>query len=417
MSFCPIDNNEDLLKVYKYVRTALEKQIVENKPVDVKAIAKKLYDSVLARTKDQAKALSYAHLVPGLVTQAYGASQKVKHYFLDTNYSVDDAAKLERSWQEKPLEKVADYLGLNQDMQKAVKDAEELVATEKQIESSNSQNVVNWIPVRDYAIPDTLLSTTGQEAQTDEDNRIPENNVKDPEMAMYYTVLRSLISGTYPGIKGQPHLTMMAMSRLPINKLYPKTQRETERNPDLSKGYDKVFIHTVTDADGNIIYFDQNGKVTTEDKGVPVYFPVRLSLEQVQKPTNETQAAKLKKQEAYLKEMLDYIKANPSSNQIISTIDGGSQGFLDSSKELKPLNELSKFLYPTIEFRVDEKGAPFMRVPRYQQDVAIVMNNFSKELATDIARLLLNKVTRNGQEMTMAQKSNLLFPYIALNNE
>lgn len=418
MSFCPIDNNEDLLKVYKYVRTALEKQIVENKPIDPKAIAKKLYDSVLARTKDQAKALSYAHLVPGLVRQAYGASQKVSDYFLDTNYSVDDAARLERSWRESPLEKVAEYLDLNKDMAEVVDSAKQVVATQTQIESSNKQNAIAWIPVRDYALPETLLATTGQEAQTDRDNRIPENNIKDPEMAMYYSVQRALVSNpNYPGIKGQAHLTMMTMSRLPINKLYPKTQRETEANVDLAKGYDKVFIQTVTDADGNIIYFDQTGKVTTEDKGMPVYFPVRLSLEQVQEPGSDAKAQQLKEEEAYLKEMLDYIKSNPESNQIISSINGGGMGFLDSSKELKPLSELSKSLYPTIEFRVDESGAPFMRVPRYQQDVAIVMNNFPEDVARNIARLLLNKVMRNGQEMTIAQKANVLFPYLSPNTE
>ena len=51
--------------------------------------------------------------------------------------------------------------GLNQDLAKAAESAEQVVATEKQIESSNEQNAPSWIIVRDYALPSTLFATNG----------------------------------------------------------------------------------------------------------------------------------------------------------------------------------------------------------------------------------------------------------------
>jgi predicted NAD-dependent protein-ADP-ribosyltransferase YbiA (DUF1768 family) len=417
MSFCPINKNEDLLKVYKYVRTALEKQINDNKKVDPKAIARELYDYVLRKSNDPAKALSYAHLVPSLTRQAYGASDKVSGYMAQTNFDINAITNLAIDWKTNPLEKVSKYLGLDEEPIKQIEEAAEVQGNKNAAEESKEQNLLdNWITVRDYALPGDLLATTGQEAQTDADNQIPENNIKNPEVALYYSVQRQLVqSAEYPGVNGPVHMTMMTLSRIPVSKMYPKQRRETEEAPQLALGYNKVFINVLTDSNGNIIYFDPSGKVTTESEGVPIYFPARLSLEQVQKPDTEERAKQLKDQEALLKEMLDYIRKNPEQNQITSVIMGGSMGYTDDSKELVPIAGLSKFLYPKIEIRVGENGGPYMRVPRYQTDVALQMGEISEERARSIARLLLNPISdKNGKLLDDRAKASILFPYIAV---
>jgi len=409
MGFCAIDNNESLASVYRYVRESIENAIINKKNINPEAIAKELYDYVIEQSKDKDKALSYAHLIPDMIRQAAGASTKVSDYMVDTNFNLNAINKKAKEWRTAPdLNAVAKYIGVEIVTAQDAEEAAKLAAQQQSVDDVEEKLLDTWVEVVDYAIPNSLFTTTGQEA-------LPgKKNIPDPAVAMHYTVLRNIIRNglQLKGYSGKVYLTTMALSRLSPDKLDSRQKAEIDADPGLAANLDKIFVQVLTDAQGNPLNFNSNGEYIEKD-GKNVYFYVRQTLETVQTPKTEEEAKKLQLQKKTLDNSLAMLAQDPANNIIINEITGGDVGFLEFSQEPSRVSDLSMAVYPSLSIKKGPDNNIYLTSPTMNKDVQIYMDAITETEASEMADFLLNPISYNKKGVTTrlkeSDKANFFF--------
>lgn len=485
---CALTNEQQkqlLAKVYK----DLQKKSKAEDPFSLEGYVKELHDLVLNKTKDNALALTYAQLVPEFMTLAFTGRKELKQSLRNKGLSSDALDDMVESFQK--LDNVIAVTGkpLTEDTVKTVQEsvAQELeqpaevepISPEKVEEESKE---INKYPYK----TNTILSSTGQEGLVNDQGNW--TNVKDPEQQFYYDFLDKFSEaldnqgGTADeleinGFKGF-RLKIVRKNQIPIEVARPDEQRlvRGERKDSKTGQFisaeqgQKLYYGgigaAVTDNNGNILYFDKNHNVVSNnDPGAkPIYFSLRnvyeengelmvkgydvQSVEEIA-TTMFTPTASVKSlsdlkesdpglynsliekartirntQMVILKTVRDYLKLN-KSNEVLADITGVSRGTLDIRNEAgTPINSID-WANSDVDFNIvvadrdnpqmnESKGGLYIRVPNHRS-IPIQRNNFGPKEIDSINALLFDEVTWDArgkqQRVPDAIKKDLIETY------
>lgn len=318
-------------KVVKDLLTMSEK----GQPFVMKDYILSLYNRVSEVSGDKALAETYAALVPSKIGLARAVNKTIKKLVPD----VQEVEQLESEFEN--IDNVSKYLNLTP--------SEGTLVPSNQ--PSPEQAEVNKPVTRGaHTIslrPNTLLATTGNEGKE--------------SLEFSYGFIRSLsdLDDTQIFSDESGYYISLANGGT-VLRLGVDTNNDRHLNS---------IVSVVTDENGNVIYFDDNYKVTTKDKGKAVFFEFRDSAEQVQ-TAREIQMTKgfltLQDAERALKQEMNlirfikgYLNANPNS-KLVNKISGISNGFLDVKfdNQVNLKDYANQFNNYTVSILVsaDEKG-------------------------------------------------------------
>jgi hypothetical protein len=275
-------NKEQIIDLYEVIYGEIHDRIVDDKlPVfNIKTLIKEVYEGV-----DESKALIYAQAVPDILTLV-SMDDRVKKYLKELRdkklFSLDDLADLGDEFS-KSLDNVLKYVTPEEksfeEVQEIIMDhntnqynfdiidgtEENLIWTEKQFEGQKAVSAYMTVPQQAVAINPEFI--------TDE-NR----NFEDPEKALIYSVIQNITYITRQRLlntddvvyNGEKLKLRVVQSQSVKEKLTPTDKAWLDANP-LYRGV----IALISDEEGNILYFDNEGKITTEDTGIMVYQNIR----------------------------------------------------------------------------------------------------------------------------------------------
>lgn len=324
-----------------------------NKPLLVKDYIQSVYNLVYTKSGDHAMALDYTRLVPHLIMRSMIKDEDLMDHLLSNGFDLAALNSIKKKFTQQ-IENVENYISSNN---KALEDLKEL---QKQVIDNGDKLEPNplravgsrVLPIQEFrAAPPTALADRGQEAISWKEGD-PNFNVPNPGVAFYYKAKRRIVellsdpsvdfnseNLVYPGF-GKIKLTIMSSSRIPEDQLYPNTPVNTEAH---KKGVSMV----VTDQYGTPIRLDSDLNVNFQS-GKMVYYHIRRtdnivdgdnvtmttedmnSVDALVRSTNVTREEAtdvIKQQIKFIDDLRKYINQDPTTNQIIANINGGSLGY------------------------------------------------------------------------------------------
>ena len=295
---------EQLNMLFQKIVKDLLTSIDEGQPFNIKQYTESIYNRVNEKTGNQALAQTYAALVPSKVALARAVSKEIKKFVPN----IQEIEQLEADFED--FDKVGEYLGLVKQAPVIVTDTSGTAQNEAEI-AHEELNPVSPIVKTFSAKPNNLHTTTGNE--------------KDPDMAFSYGFIRHLTEGKKVNSEETGYfLTMMRAD-------------EAIRLEDVSRNELRSGVaHVITDADGNILYFDDSYNPTNAGNGRPVFFNVRENEETLQTVEERAKTLGISEKDARekfkaQKEQTDLQKKyimSGSGRKIIQTIYQASNGFI-----------------------------------------------------------------------------------------
>jgi hypothetical protein len=422
---------------------------------DINKFAKELYDELMdpAAPTEEEKALLYIQAVPDIFLLVAGDAQ-VQDYIIDNNISLNDIIKLSRKFAPTDLKAVKETVATKKKTVKQIK-----------VEIEKINVAANQLVLKDPATGTTYkaragqnkarvlspLATTPQQAvaQNPETLTEEERNKIDEEKAMFYTVVKNI---AYLANAKQPDQQDVEYNGVPIRlKPVPVTSVDinyfTQKDQEFIKKYPDGMVSFVSDTEGNIQFFTEDGEITDEANGRPVYQYIRkvnlkdgkLLLsnradfyytlvspeEQVEQmklnaiknkiPFRDAFAkAKIKEIAALQKRELNQLYAlrtflteNPKAN-VLLPITGGSTGYIDAT--YKPLEDTDITVDEIKDYYVEPAGAKsgfsFFILSRTRGGVAIdtpvymQRGDMTAELANKIATVLTTEAKLEGETLS-----------------
>ena len=369
-------HNALLKKVAKDVFTMIEDKTAFN----IDDYVKYIYDRVYTKTNDQARAVTFASLVPNKLVIARAHSAKIKNHVP----GADAIEKLEKDFLD--YDSVVKYLKLKKEV-KSFKGT----SSPEELEAQDAKHANKTIPTVSSGIfsarPDTYFATLGNE--------------DDPKMAFSYAFIRDLINntGVYSDNTGY-HLTAM---------LAKNAVRESDDYPGFVYK-DNPVLNVITDESGEVLYFDENFKQTTPENGKPVAFFLRNKADKVQtsaelmshsadKVNPKVADQYLKDQQEKINSIIQYIKGG-KNRKITSKIVNAKTGFIDVKyNKYSRLSKLKLFIQdPVIQVfntqkEIDENGRE-----RNRQVYALTSSNDKEKFNHKIVfRTIENSNVNNGE--------------------
>ncbi len=276
---------EQIIDLYEVIYGEIVDRISDKKlPVfNVETLIKEVYDAIES-PENPGKGLLYAQAVPDILTLV-SMDDDVKKYLKGLRdkklFSLDDLADLADEFSD--LDNVLKYVTPEQesfdDIQERIIDhntnkynfdivdgtESDLIWTEKQFKGQKASSAYMTVPQQAKAISPEFV--------TDE-NR----NLENPEAALIYDVIQSITYLTrerplntddviYDGKKLKLRIVESQSIK---DKLISDDRDFLDNNP-----FYKGVVAVVSDEEGNMLYFDKEGKLTTEGNGIIVYQNIR----------------------------------------------------------------------------------------------------------------------------------------------
>jgi len=278
-------NKDQVVDLYEVIYGEIYDRINDKKlPVfNIETLIKEVYDAIES-PENPGKGLLYAQAVPDILTLV-SMDDDVKKYLKGLRdkklFSLDDLADLADEFSD--LDNVLKYVTPEQesfdDIQERIIDhntnkynfdivdgtESDLIWTEKQFKGQKASSAYMTVPQQAKAISPEFV--------TDE-NR----NLENPEAALIYDVIQSITYLTrerplntddviYDGKKLKLRIVESQSIK---DKLISDDRDFLDNNP-----FYKGVVAVVSDEEGNMLYFDKEGKLTTEGNGIIVYQNIR----------------------------------------------------------------------------------------------------------------------------------------------
>jgi hypothetical protein len=264
---------------------------------DAEVFMRDLFNLLTTNGADPVNAMDYIQHVPALLLLSSASSTESGDHMVDSGVDLNKLTKLNRDFKA-DVQNVAKYLDVNKGMQEVVKEIinESLpetgvipTETYDKIESKDASN-----PPVFTAYPETAFSVFNQEAKGYDGFDVKSNVVDDdPVKLAYYAVVRKINdllannnllnadSLEYDGIQGI-FLRLVPGSFIPMKRLsaadraYLTTDSEKLTSAQKMQKLEREDVYLVyTDKNGNILYFDTDGKISDKDNGHIAYGKLR----------------------------------------------------------------------------------------------------------------------------------------------
>jgi alkylated DNA repair dioxygenase AlkB len=411
MALCSIDKK----KLFQAVDSQLRKNFEAKQPFATKDITKFIYDLASKNSGKEDVGLSYAAFTPYMISETIRLKREYNEHAVNTNFDFNDIQKVNLTILkagDKILEKTAEYIELKKPITPEVVEEAYKDLNDQRIEEQKTKDTPTIIEYDFEAKPDTMFSTTGQQA-LEGTSRVP-----DPAQTIYYDFLKVLNTQNktsqrgviYPNVKDGLYITFMLGSNI------PGSQRQSK---DLQKYKDfeqSVFL-AITDIEGNPVYFNSAYDVVDEESGTLLYYEVRDNLDKVSK-----KADKSTQQLGAIKQITDVVKGG---KKYISEIIGKSTGYAGEEKTLvkgkdgkdievkvwKTISSIPNSEDVTLIASKNEKGKREVVaiIKDSSQGYKTQKNKLSRERLEMIADLIENDVyDKNGKLLTYNQKYAIL---------
>ena len=420
------------------------------------------YTMIFNASGDRDNALDYVQHIPRMIASAYGSEEKIADYLTDSGVDFNALNKLRKEF--KDIENVVSFLGLNSNVNEVV---------EQIIEETNPSTAV--IPTEVYteieqkdielkkkaysagnnftATPESGLAVFNQEAK-EYDGAVATDNIPDPDPAKktYYAVVRKLneLMNKYNfqtadnvklnNVKGI-YMKLVKANTIAEDELYISDRiyiNQSEENKAKHNATGLALVYT--DKAGNILYFNQEGNITTKEEGGRLvygklrnaytdrsgqrYIPRVQTVEELISKSDKTEEdiKTIQEQRANEIDVLDdarnFVTNNPDESLIFS-ITPGRNGYIkeDFSKASSISSiQLEKGFNPWVSKQtsgVVVSGGVYFNVPDYDYPVLIQRPKFGNitNLAENLGELLFNDTTQSNID-----KINVLKQFVFSND-
>ncbi len=368
-------SEKQIIALAKYVTSALENAKPETlNPNFTMDLMKNLYDSIVAKTGDAVNALDYIQHIPTSILAVSGANPE---YFTKLVGAGVDINKLTLTMKEfEDVDNVKKAMTGNVKLEEI---KNEIVNNELPDSGVIPTDSYNEIEKKDAELkkekepafkakPETGFATFMQEAK-DYDGAKKEDNIpdNDPLKVLHFRVVRMLNTMLSEknlttadnlklnNVKGI-YYKLVDFNEIPEDNMYLEHKKYHESNPGVDKGVALI----LSDKDGNALYFDNEGNISSkEDGGKMLYTSMRNAssgyIYNIQKPAEIAsrtgqELTEVEKQRKFeievLKKAREYAKnPNNASNPLLFSITQGSNGYILEDYG-KPV-QLSNLSFPT----------------------------------------------------------------------
>ena len=278
-------NKDQVVDLYEVIYGEIFDRISDKKlpAFDVKTLIKEVYEAVES-PENPGKGLLYAQAVPDILTLV-SMDDDVKKYLKGLRdkkqFSLDELADLADEFSD--LKNVLNYVTPEEDsfddVQEKIIDhnvnqynfdivdgtEENLIWTEKQTKGQKASSAYMTVPQQAVAINPEFVTDANR-------------NLEEKDKALIYSVIQGITYVTRERLSnsddviydGKKIKLRIVESQLVKDKLVPSERQFLDANP-LYKGV----VAVISDEEGNILYFNDEGKITTDDNGIMVYQNIR----------------------------------------------------------------------------------------------------------------------------------------------
>ena len=448
-------NKEQISDVFKLIYFKVKN---DTNAVKVEDLIKFFYDTALKATEDTSKALLYAQAVPDIFTLV--TNQKaIKSKLVKNNFDFNSIYKLSVDFEE--LKNVKSFF------------APKKISIKEQKEKIINKNIKSQDVILEDPKLNSKISAVNKKSKVDNPltNTInysktknptdPTPDEKDPEKVLFALVIKNILAlnTKKPAEQDEIIYDDVSLAQRPfLVSNFPTKPDGTsflvsddveflEKNPD----YNGI-MNVITDIEGNLIYFTENGKITEDpNEGRLVYQAIRdVILEDgLLTLTNRSGfayslvsaedivAAEVKEYkektnplgytDAYIKDQIkkinksqkdklnrlytlhEYVKNNPEE-VVVLKITGGSYGYQPTKFVLLSETDLnvSQFNQPYIAGK--NRGIIEVQVIENVGDneithaVKLQRGDINRELSDKIATILTTKLKYRGDQLTPTQR-------------
>jgi len=439
---CTLDRKQQeqlFAKVFKDLLDTVDK----SKEFNFRLYARSIYDLVQGHTKDNTLALTYVSLLPQNIRMSVGQRASIAKLVAPTFSEIVD---LESQFED--LETVTEYLGISE---QAVKDIQVSVKTDSELTGTPiPKDTLDKRDITFQAMPLSPLATWGQEGyfidfERDPAERRALKDVPDPEKKWHYDVTRKILRDTRDGKKPNLYVSVISSTRIPEDSVYPEFRDPKRRAAIERYGMDHSIALAITDGIGNLVYFDDNFEITSQDKGKVAYTYMRIpklekkefildfgevvSIEDLLRkedtqrrdngvPPYTEKEANIRRKELHrqrqeqfrlLYEISQYIKSDPLNN-ITTNITGGSFGYFNN-EVLTPLSatNVSDQEILGIRFERDQgenAGYSVIKLNNVDRTIRVDRPEMTSDIAEKIADVLTKSLEVEGTPMFPSDRAS-----------
>lgn len=440
--------------LFKAVLQSITTKLRAGQSYDPEQYMRELYGLILKKTNDPANAMDYLQHIPRMIISTYNISEEIADYLTDNGVDLNRLDQLRKDF--KDIENIKKFVSVQQNT--AAEVIKDIVAetndtiqaapsdTYSEIEQSDRKTKEDLYKQSWFAYPATALAVVMQEAQDYGGVSMKDNIVDpDPRKQTYFKVVRNINNelsarglenasklkmGSLTGI----YLRLIHASSLPKEEFYEKdkayfsttdqtgTPEEKEQRRQNSDEVHLVF----TDKEGNFIYFDQDGNVSTkENGGTLAYTNLRRPRENnfvpgVQdvkdlarkEPESEQQIREQRNLEIeILKSAREFISKN-RDEVVLFNVRSGNNGYttekFDSPVKINSITLDGGFspIYHTIDSGLHKSGGVYFKASPYPLPVLIHRPKFEQipNLAENLADIIFSDDFSNSDKINILKQ-------------
>lgn len=278
-------NSEDVLNIYGDIYENILISINSKSKFDPEAYIKKTYEAI-AKNNDPKFALEVAQAIPQIMLQVIATRSNVAEYFYTNEIKSDPIMGLSVKF--KNIDEVNKFIISEPVTLDEVKDTiKKTIRKRNQYTAEDPTNVMLMSSVQKKARVDDPLSNAPMFMIPENPEEVSEadRDKEDPEKVMFYKVIKNILDIYNNRLDSQEDIIYQdtAIAQRPM--LQTSLPLKEDGSSYLSK-YDLEFknknpefigiVNVISDSDGNILYFDEEGNITTKENGRLVYQDMRI---------------------------------------------------------------------------------------------------------------------------------------------
>jgi len=461
MGICNLDENKELAAdIAAYIEISIQESLNSGQVFKLFPIFKTMYDALYESDKDQIRAAGVAAVVPQLFFNVLEKDPSLMVKLVQKNSanikSIDAIKTLQ-----KEIEASPDPIDL------VISKLDKKGLTIRQINQNNltknpEEEKVFLKYVEDYGIvKDKVLKSQGYDKTTGQSqqqvgNRVTTVTRSDADKATSYAALQNILARHNPKLNFEND-TIDGHSGFRLAAVIEANIPDPQKNIYNIDKTSTRLVQAIVDNDGNYLYFDEKGNITTKEEGKIAYFPfkstnpkdveknIKMSIDLFNQSLEELEASPEEKTELknkFEKEITEQIekeaaqvdewKAKVEAGEtLLFNITGGTTGAIDNPDSIEFSGIRDLIQKPLSEYDLDKDETklsttkyvsnktsyttPAIRFKNHTELISLKGVKISEgdpRLLGDLVNLLIENLVRpNGDVVTPQEKVSLFYEY------